>query len=66
MDNPFEQEAKRKDAEIERLKNIIQRILKHVQDGTLVRDISKDSEVGWVLPMMRLVVDLKDATEAVK
>jgi hypothetical protein len=55
-----------KDAEIERLKSIIRRILKHVQDGTLVRDISKDVEAGWVLPMMRLVVDLKDATEAAK
>jgi hypothetical protein len=55
-----------KDDEIYRLKSIIRRILKHIENGTLVRDISKDAEVGWVLPMMRLVVDLKDATEAVK
>jgi hypothetical protein len=55
-----------KDAEIERLKAVIRRILKHIEDGTLVRDISKDAEAGWMLPMMRLVVDLKDATEAVR
>lgn len=60
------QQLVEKDAEIERLRSILRRILKHIEDGTLVRDLSKDAEAGWMLPMMRLVVDLKDATEVVR
>jgi hypothetical protein len=55
-----------KEEEIARLKSIIRHLLKHIEDGTLVRDISKDGDAGWALSMMRLVVDLKNATEAVE
>ena len=52
-----DQLARDKDKVVEALKALFG----HVEDGTLVRDVSKDGESGWHLKMTRFVKDLADA-----
>ena len=41
------------------------KFLSYLESGTLIRDISKDHEPGWVLRMMEFVCDLKKLQEAI-
>ena len=39
--------------------------VKYLDDGVLVRDITKDAESGWTMKMMSFVRDMKKAQEAI-
>ena len=47
------------------LAEIAKKFLGYLESGTLIRDISKDSEPGWHLRMMTFVCDLKKFEEVI-
>jgi hypothetical protein len=55
-----------KDAEIARLKGMVRKLLGYIDNGTLVRDTSRDHETSWFLRMLPLVRDISEAKEASK
>lgn len=48
---------------IEKLEKSLAKIFKYMDDGVIVRDISRDYEFDWVMKMIRLTMDLKEAHE---
>jgi hypothetical protein len=53
-----------KDAEISRLRRILCKLTGYIEDGTLVRDTSRDHETSWAMRMLPFVRDLSEAKEA--
>ncbi len=48
-------------AQVERLRKVAANLFGYIEDGTLVRDITKDGESDWALKMMRFTADLQAA-----
>ena len=42
------------------------KLMGYIDDGTLVRDISKDAHGDWAIRMMRFLADLTQARAAIK
>ena len=54
----------RAEAERDRLREALRRLFALVKDGTLVRDISKDSEPGFAIRQIPFVMALRNAQAA--
>lgn len=45
------------------LKGSLTKIFNHMDNGVIVRDVSKDHEPGWAVAVLHLAMDLKEAKE---
>ena len=54
-----------KHAQVGPLLEALEDVMKLVEDGALVRDISRDHEMGWAFNQVPLVTALKSATVAI-
>ncbi len=61
---PTEQRAAIIDAEFAPVVEALRDIMKLVEAGVLVRDISHDAETGWALHQLPLLLTLKAAQQA--
>jgi len=52
------------EADCDALVKALQAIMGYIDNGTLVRDISKDGDRDWAGRMMKFVLDLRDAAQA--
>ena len=65
MKNAWTEKIARLEAEKAELLDACKLLFGYIEDGTLVRDITKDENADWSLRIMRFVIDLGKVQTAI-